>query len=144
MTEKNKDKFSQMNWQDVYARTPEAVQEGVEKAFRRIHLRQRRRRYVLRGMAVAAVLVFAAGAALVTWGREPKRQDRMAAPSVAPEALGADSTVYAAMEDHCFHCMRDCPQARGELVAVQLVTALEFDKRPCGVCAAGVELPPEE
>lgn len=128
-------------WSEVYADVPDSVQAGVQFAFMRIRAREKKRRTALRALACAACLALVIGAAGFMLGREVDAPDRVAAPSVELRTLKSDDTVYAARADACFHVRADCSEAMAEQVELQLITALEFEKKLCPVCGASVTLP---
>ena len=128
-------------WSEVYADVPDSVQTGVQFAFMRIRAREKRRRTALRALACAACLALVIGAAGFMLGREADAPDRVAAPNVELRTLKSDDIVYAARADACFHVRADCSEAMAEQVELQLITALEFEKKLCPVCGANVALP---
>lgn len=128
-------------WSEVYADVPDSVRAGVQFAFMRIRAREKKRRTALRTLACAACLALVIGAAGLMLGREADAPDRVAAPSVELRTLKSDDTVYAARADACFHVRADCSEAMAEQVELQLITALEFEKKLCPVCGASVTLP---
>ena len=128
-------------WDGLYADVPDAVVAGMEAAFARIHRRERRGRFALRALACAAGLALIVGVAGLTLGREKDMTDRVAAPSASLRTLREDEIVYSAPADACFHLRKDCSRAEGDPLALQLITALEFEKQLCPACGANVLLP---
>lgn len=128
-------------WDGLYADVPDAVVAGMEAAFARIHRRERRGRFALRALACAAGLALIVGVAGLTLGREKDMTDRVAAPSASLRTLREDEIVYSAPADACFHLRKDCSRAEADQVALQLVTALEFEKQLCPACGGNVLLP---
>jgi len=132
------------NWAGVYADVPEAVDVGVKLAFVRIRRREQRRKNMVRGLAFAACAALAVGVcALVIDGRQtPDVPDNVAALPVEKLVLAQTDTVYASMADAHFHVYADCPHAGETAVALQLMTALEFEKEICGVCGVNAVIEP--
>lgn len=136
------DALRDQDWSKVYAEVPDAVNEGVQMAFARIHAYERRRKFTLRALACAACLAVVIGTgSLVLGGKEAAAPDRVAAPVAEVRVLAPDELVWAAPEDAYFHIYAGCPQAQGEHVELQLVTAREFEKEICRTCGANVQLP---
>lgn len=131
------------DWSKVYRDVPQSVNEGVQLAFARIHARERRRRQTLRFASMAACLCLLAGAGALVLGRGGNSTDHVASPSVAAQLLSRDSIVYASLDDACFHVHENCGEILDGAVQLQLVTALEFEKRACPACAANILLPEE-
>lgn len=136
-----KDALRGENWAGLYADVPDAVAAGVEASFERIHRRERRGRFALRALACAAGLALVVGAAGLTLGQKKDTPDRVAAPGASLRVLREDEIVYSARTDECFHLRRDCSRAEADQVALQLITALEFEKKLCPACGADVVLP---
>ena len=138
MRENDRDVLRELDWSQVYASVPGAVDDGVRVAFMRIRQRRMRRRRMARWVACAACLALVAGAAAVFLSRGQSAPDRVV--PLAPEMteLDGDSEVYASREDAHFHLRSDCGRIEGEVVALKLVTALEFEKELCPVCGANV------
>ena len=95
----------------------------------------------LRALACAAGLALIVGVAGLTLGREKDMTDRVAAPSASLRTLREDEIVSSAAADACFHLRKDCSRAEADQVALQLVTALEFEKELCPACGGNVLLP---
>ena len=133
----DRDALRELDWSKVYAPVPGAVDDGVRVAFLRIRQRGLHRRRALKWAVCAACLVLCAGAALM-FRSESRAPDRVV--PLAPEAvrLDADSVVYASRADACFHVKPDCERIEGEIVALKLVTAREFEKALCPACGANV------
>lgn len=129
------------DWDGLYADVPDAVVAGVEASLARIHRRERRARFALRAMACAAGLALIVGVAGLTLGRGKDTMDRVAAPGASLRTLREDEIVYSAPADDCFHLRKNCSRAEGDQLALQLVTALEFEKALCPACGADVVLP---
>lgn len=129
------------NWSQVYGDVPDCVNEGVQLAFARIRIHERRRKNAVRTLAMAACFVLVFGAAGLMLRRDPDSTDRVAAPQVELRTLSYDSSVYAAQADPYFHVHERCSGAMAEQVKLQLVTALEFQKEICPSCGANVQLP---
>lgn len=135
------DALKREDWSKVYGAVPEGVNAGVQFAFARIHARERRRRVVMRSLALAACLALVIGMGSLTLFRGADAPDRVAAPAPEAKVLSGDSIVYAARADACFHVHSGCSAAMAEQVELQLVTALEFEKKLCPVCGVNVRLP---
>lgn len=136
------DSLRNEEWDKVYADVPPSVNEGVQLAFERIRAYERRRKQGLRLISIAACLCVVLGVGAVALRSAPaKAPDRVAAPISESRILARDEIVYASKEDACFHVRGDCPKAQGENVELQLMTALEFEKKLCDECGAGVGLP---
>lgn len=136
------DALRKEDWSGVYRDVPQSVNEGVQLAFARIHAREKRRRQAFRLVSVAACLCVALGMGAVALRSGPAdAPDRVAAPVADVRILARDETVYASRADACFHVKPDCSAAQGEIVELQMVTALEFEKGLCPSCGAGVALP---
>ena len=131
------------DWSKVYREVPQSVNEGVQLAFARIRARERRRKQTLRIVSMAACLCLVLGAGALVLGRGGNSTDRVFPPTVAAQQLAGDSIVYASLEDGCFHLHTGCGQIHGEAVQLQLVTALEFEKKICPACGANALLPDE-
>lgn len=127
-------------WADVYADVPQAVQLGVQHAFKRIRAREKMRRRTVRTLACAACLVLIVGATGLFLRPGVDAPDRVAAPNVEFKTLNTHDVVYAAPADVCFHLRPDCSNAMAEQVELQLETALEFQKTLCPVCGINVRL----
>lgn len=137
MRENERDALRDLDWTRVYARAPGAVEEGARVAFARIRARERRRQRIARGAALAACLVLIAGGGamlLLRGGGGP--QDRVAAQLREAKQLNADDAVYASRADAYYHVAADCPEIEGRPVALQLITAVEFEKELCPACGA--------
>lgn len=135
------DALRKENWDDLYADVPGSVSEGVQLAFERIRVYERRRKQGLRLISIAACLCVALGAGAVALRSGPaKVPDRVAAPVTDVRILARDEIVHASKTDDFFHIKRDCAKAQGESVELQLITALEFEKKLCAECGAGVAL----
>lgn len=136
------DALKAMDWSGVYGDVPRSVNDGVQIAFARIRARERRRRQSVRMLSLAACLCIALGAGALVLGRDKaEAPDRVAAPAAEIRALAKDAIVHASKEDPCFHIRKDCSEIAGEAVELQLMTALEFEKRLCAVCGEDVRLP---
>lgn len=130
-------------WSEVYRETPESVNEGVLLAFERIRILERRRRWMLRGVSLAACLCLVMGVGALMLGGRREGVDHVTEPAAQARVLTEDAIVYASMQDEYFHVYKACSEQRGEAVELPLVTALEFEKRLCPVCGANVLLPAE-
>lgn len=130
------------NWDSVYADVPQSVHEGVQLAFERIHAHERRRKQTFRLISMAACLCIVLGVGAVALRSGPAdAPDRVASPVTDIRILTRDEAVYASKTDAYFHIKKNCPAAQGEDVELQLMTALEFEKKLCTACGAGVALP---
>lgn len=130
------------NWDGVYADVPQSVNEGVQLAFARIRAHERRRKQTFRLISMAACLCVVLGVGAVALRSGPAdAPDRVAAPVTELRILPRDEIVHASKADACFHIKPDCSKIEGETVELQLMTALEFEKRLCPACGAGVALP---
>lgn len=130
-------------WSEVYRETPESVNEGVLLAFERIHIWERRRRWALRTISLAACLCLVMGVGALMLGGRREGVDHVTEPAVQARVLTENAIVYASMEDEYFHVYKACSEQCGEAVELPLITALEFEKRLCPVCGANVLLPDE-
>lgn len=135
-----RDALLREDWSRVYAEMPDSVRGGVESALARIHVREARRRRVRRAMLCAACLVLALCAARFALPGRKHVPDRVAQPPVEAAALDDMDVVFAAKDDPCFHLDENCPERRGDLVELRLITALEFEKERCALCCANVRL----
>lgn len=136
-----RDVLEDESWAGLYADVPDAVMAGLEASLARIHRREKRGRFALRALACAAGLALIVGVAGLTLGREKDMTDRVAAPGASLRTLREDEIVYSARTDECFHLRKDCSRAEADQVALQLITALEFEKQLCPACGANVLLP---
>lgn len=137
------DVLREEKWSDVYRKVPESVNEGVLLAFERIRIRERRRRWTLRAVSLAACLCLVMGAGALVLGGRRDGVDHVTAPAAQVRVLTENTIVYASMEDEYFHVYKACSEICGEPVELPLITALEFEKRLCPVCGANVLLPEE-
>ena len=128
-------------WSGVYGDVPDSVSAGVQFAFARIRALERRKKIIVRVAACAACMAIVLGAGGAVLGGKGDSPDRIAAPVAQAKLLSHDSIVHAARADGCFHVYSGCSAAMAEQVEVQLVTALEFEKKLCPVCGVNVQLP---
>ena len=136
------DTLRKEDWAGVYDDVPPVVYEGVQMAFDRIRVHERRRKQGLRLISIAACLCVALGVGAVALRSGPvDAPDRVLAPIVQKRILARDEIVFASKLDTCFHIKQDCEKAKGELVELQVMTAQEFEKSLCSTCGAGVGLP---
>lgn len=130
-----RDVLRELDWSKVYANVPGAVSDGVRVAQLRIRERGWRRKKMMQAVACAACLVVVAGgSALLLYNRARTPDCVLPLPPVSA-ALDANSDVYASRDDVYYHVRPDCNRIEGEMVELKLVTALEFEKKPCPVCA---------
>ena len=135
------DALKDQDWSKVCGAVDEGVKAGVQFAFARIHAREKRRRLVMRSLAVAACLALVAGMGSIALRRSTDAPDRVAVSAPEAKVLSNDSIVYAARADACFHLHSACSAAMAEQVELQMITALEFEKKLCDVCGVNVQLP---
>lgn len=135
------DFLKDLDWSGVYADVPDSVSAGAQYAFLRIRQREKRRKFIIRSLSAAACFVLMLSVGIFALRSPGKAPDIVAAPEISVQVLAEDDTVYAAQADHYFHIRSDCSSAMTEQVKLQLVTALEFEKEKCPVCAANVFLP---
>lgn len=134
------DALRNAKWEDVYADVPPSVDLGVQLAFARIRIQERRRRALKRTLACAACLAVIAGAAGLALRPRAEAPDRVTAPGVELRTLCDGDIVYAARADEYYHVRPDCGSAMAEQVELQLETAREFQKKLCPVCGANVRV----
>jgi hypothetical protein len=65
------DALRKENWDDLYADVPSSVSEGVQLAFERIRVYERRRKQGLRLISVAACLCVVLGAGAIAFRSSP-------------------------------------------------------------------------
>jgi len=134
------DALKNADWSGVYRDVPQSVNEGVQMAFARIRAHERRRRFTLRMISVAACLCVLVGTGAMVLGRNRHSADRVAAPVTELPVLTSESIVYASLNDPCFHVHAGCSRIQGEAVELQVITAMEFEKELCTGCGANVQI----
>ena len=141
---KEMDPLRRENWAELYSAVPDEVDAGVKLAFARIRRREQRRKQIVRAAACAACIALVAGVSVfaLTGRQEPDAPDRVAEGVAAAKLISGSDVVFASRDDACFHIPAGCPSAKGNAVELQLVTALEFEKKLCGVCGANVQIAP--
>lgn len=136
-----RDPLRALDWRSVYGEVPDSVRAGAEEALARVRARARRRMRAWRALGAAACLLIVLGAGLFGLSGKRDAPDRVISPAAEIPPLKLSDVVYAGPEDPCFHLRADCPSAAGAQAALELVTALEFEKSACPLCCAEARLP---
>lgn len=139
---KNKDPLKELNWSALYDRAPQDFDPAVRLAFKRIHAREKRKKNLLRVTACAAVLALFCGVGAWQWSKRQSVPDQVDTVLAAPTLLTASSHVFSTKEDPYYHTDAACPLTLENEVALQLITAREFEKTPCPDCCANVQFEP--
>ena len=134
----SEDMVRQLDFKSAFPVTPSIIHDAVMKAQADIERYEKRRRFFKSVVtAAAACFLVVAGAAVFFMRSGGSSSDLIVPPTLSGNdvVIDMETPVFACKTDPYYHSRIDCDSAYAESVQLPLVTAIEFEKMACPVCA---------
>jgi len=134
----NEDRIRGIDFDSAFPETPSVIHEAIMKAHSDIIRYERRKRFMRYGFtAVAACLVVAVGLITFFMRRGNENSDLITPPVLSDSdvVINMETPVFASKANPYFHKSLQCESASEDSVELPLITAIEFEKAACPVCA---------
>lgn len=132
------DMIRQIDFDSAFPETPSVVHEAVMNARASIIRYERRRRYFRTAATAAAACLLVVAGAAVFFSRAGGGNSDLITPPVLTDneiVIDMETPVFSSKADPFYHRKEDCTSGYEDSVELPLITAVEFEKAACPVCA---------
>lgn len=135
----NEEKILKVDFDSAFPDTPLIVDQAIFKAQADIARYERKKRFIRLGIsAAAACLVIFAGISVLLMRGDGISSDKITPPVFSESEIKIDmeTPVFTCKSDAYYHADIRCKSSYAESVDLPLITAIEFEKAACPLCAS--------